>query len=303
MNGSPTSAPKIYSLLSIGNRGVGKTVFLAGAYAELHQKQHLSPSQKLWLECAEADAHIAIENILDYVSRTGNYPPATLKISNFDFNLQQRRFGKIATLCQFRWWDTPGESCNIYNPGFLTMMLNCDACCLFIDGEELAKGTDESEVMSKNLHPIESIAEIVSQNNLNYPLALILTKCDRLDRSDPSWGILERRVQSLTSALDTLKVNYKTFYSNIPLVTLSWGTTLQATEAKDSLLWLVDRVTRKARQSADNSISSKLLNLPPLLRNSAILIALGLILVAIGAIATFVGTPEPPKPILREQNK
>ena len=39
MNLQSKSHPSTYNLLSIGQRGVGKTVFLAGSYAELHQSR------------------------------------------------------------------------------------------------------------------------------------------------------------------------------------------------------------------------------------------------------------------------
>jgi predicted AAA+ superfamily ATPase len=72
-----TSQPKqsIYSFLSIGQRGVGKTVFLAACYLESHQDTE--QQRLLWFDCEDRDARRTIDNLLLYVAITGEYPPAT----------------------------------------------------------------------------------------------------------------------------------------------------------------------------------------------------------------------------------
>ncbi|NJM88527.1 MAG: hypothetical protein HC847_16515 [Hydrococcus sp. RU_2_2] len=121
-NSSTKTVPRIYSLLSIGQRGVGKTVFLVGSCIELYTNQYQDNGQQLWFDCEDAEAQQILENILRQVSQTGEYPAATMKISNFDFTLKMRNIWGTKTLCQFRWWDPPGESCQIYNPAFLMMV-------------------------------------------------------------------------------------------------------------------------------------------------------------------------------------
>jgi hypothetical protein len=102
-----------------------------------------------------------------------------MKLTNFEFSLKQNSLGKTQTLCHFRWWDTPGESCKLYNPAFQLMVLQSDGCCVFIDAQALVSNPN-SDGLEDILQPVKSIAELVYQNGLRHPFALILTKFDLL---------------------------------------------------------------------------------------------------------------------------
>jgi len=54
---------------------VGKTVFLAGSYAELHSPTQTDGAQRLWFDCQDSQAQENIEDILNYIGETGEYPP------------------------------------------------------------------------------------------------------------------------------------------------------------------------------------------------------------------------------------
>ena len=47
------NSTKKFNLLSIGHRGVGKTVFIAGSYAELHSDIQIGQPQQLWFDCQD----------------------------------------------------------------------------------------------------------------------------------------------------------------------------------------------------------------------------------------------------------
>lgn len=64
-------ALKTYSLLSIGERGAGKTVFLAGSYAQFQAEAENNPLMPLCLECEDQETQETINNVLSYIARTG----------------------------------------------------------------------------------------------------------------------------------------------------------------------------------------------------------------------------------------
>lgn len=76
----PETTIPTFNLLSIGQRGAGKTVFLAGSYAELHpySNQYIKPQEKLWFDCQNSQVQENIDKILSYVAQVGMYPPSTL---------------------------------------------------------------------------------------------------------------------------------------------------------------------------------------------------------------------------------
>jgi len=67
---------------------VGKTVFLAGSYAELHSPTQTDGAQ-LWFDCQDSQAQENIEDILNYIGETGEYPPPTMKVTNFNLSLKR----------------------------------------------------------------------------------------------------------------------------------------------------------------------------------------------------------------------
>lgn len=97
---------KPFNLLSIGQRGVGKTVFLVGSYAELQANYLTAHPQKLWFDCQTNQVQENIEKILNYIVQTNQYPPPTMKIVNFSFSLKRQRLWGEQTLCNFTWNST-----------------------------------------------------------------------------------------------------------------------------------------------------------------------------------------------------
>jgi GTPase SAR1 family protein len=294
-----TNSKKIYSLLSIGQRGVGKTVFLAGSYAELHPDNQNNNPQQLWFDCQDSDTQKTLENVLSYVARSGEYPPATMKLTNFELSLKQNSQGKTETLCHLRWWDTPGESCKLYNPAFQLMVLQSDGCCVFIDAHALVSNPN-TDGLEDILQPVKSIAELVYQNGLKHPFALILTKFDLLASEPQIVQLLDERLQPLTSFLDEMKVNYKKFYSEIPIVSSPEGnSTIKPTQASVPVLWLVSEFTKAIAPGSTESISSSenlassttqktpAINLSPVTKKYILLLTLVLVIGSVGAFITF----------------
>ena len=202
---------KTYSLLSIGQRGVGKTVFLAGSFADLHSDQ--VASQQLWFDCQDSQTLNSIETLLDYITRTGKYPPPTMKITNFNFSLKQRNQEGEKTLCHFRWWDVPGESCNFDDPSFRELVFNSNGCCLFIDAEALVHKPEYRQKLDLMMQQVIPIVTLVHLNKLKYAFALLLTKCDLLKDDSATRHSLQENLKPITTGLDTLEINYQTFLS------------------------------------------------------------------------------------------
>ncbi|MGH2415938.1 MAG: tetratricopeptide repeat protein, partial [Microcystaceae cyanobacterium] len=197
--------PPVFNLLSIGQRGVGKTVFLAGSYAELQDKSRTNQSESLWFECQDKQDKENLNGILNYVARTGEYPPPTLKITDFNFELKQRSRGREKTLCLFRWWDIPGEYCDFSQPDFQKMVLNSHSCCVFINAYQLVNDANYPSTLERMVKQIASIATLVAPHLLNYRFALIFTQCDRLDSSPISRLQIEQNLQHLIASLEMAK--------------------------------------------------------------------------------------------------
>jgi hypothetical protein len=249
---STKSFPKTYSLLSIGQRGVGKTVFLIASCLELYTHQYEEKGQQRWFDCEDGEVQQMLENILRQVAQTGQYPPATMKITNFDFTLKLRNLWGTKTLCEFRWWDPPGESCQIYNPAFLMMVLNSDGYCAFIDANTIVKGGNDPEAIAQAFETVKSMAEVIHSNNIRNPLAIVLTKCDLVQNNASDWQILERNIQPLKNLLDKLQVNYQIFCSAIPVVDNNGISMLRTAEAANPVLWLVSKLRNADDFTIDN---------------------------------------------------
>ena len=232
---------KTYSLLSIGQRGVGKTVFLAGSFADLHSE--VAPGQ-LWFDCQDSQTLKSIETLLNYITRTGKYPPPTMKITNFNFSLKQRHQEGEQTLCHFRWYDVPGETCNFDDPSFRELVFNSNGCCLFIDAEALIHKPEYRQKLDTMMQQVIPIVTLVHLNKLKYAFALLLTKCDLLEDSSATRHSLEEHLKPITTGLDTLEINYQTFYLKIPIVKSDRASTLQSTGTAQALLWLVNELEK-----------------------------------------------------------
>ena len=247
--------PNTFNVLSIGQRGVGKTVFIAGSYAELHSGSQPDHPQQLWFDCQDSQAQENIEKILNYVAQTGQYLPLTIKITNFNFSLKYHSSWGIQTLCHFRWWDIPGEICDIHNRTFQTMVSNSHGCCVFIDAYALVHKPTYSEVLKRIIiDQVMPIANLVHLNRSKYAFALILTKCDLLQPGLVSHQQLKDGLQPLLSRLDTVRATYKTFYSSIPIVRTEGASTLKAKGVASSLLWLVWELSKVRSSSPTNRL-------------------------------------------------
>lgn len=233
-----SSAPT-YNLLSIGHRGVGKTVFLAGSYAELHADYQTQHKHNMWFDCIDPQVQENLNSILSYISSTGHYPPATMKITNFRFNLNRRSWWGTETVCNFSWSDIPGEICTIHNSDFRAMVSNSDGCCVFIDAYALvSKGKAYIELLEEIIKQVMAIASVAYLHDRHYPFVLIMTKCDLL-KSDRLAKDLQHLLQPLTTRLDAVKAEYQIFYSLIPILSTRNGASLAPKGAAAPILSLV----------------------------------------------------------------
>lgn len=258
MNLLSTTTSKKFSLLTFGRRGVGKTIFLVGSYAELHSysthSQQDNPHQ-LWFDCQDSEVQAKVENILRYITYEGIYPPPTMKITTFDFSMKRQSRRGIETLAHFRWWDIPGEYCDFANTNFRTMVLNSNGCCVFIDAFELVHNHTYLQELEKDVFPqVKTLASLVSLNYVKYRFAVILTKCDLLKLDLITNQRLEEGLQSLTNHFDAAKVNYKTFYSRIPIFSLPGVTIIRPKGAAAPLLWLVEELSKVHNPGLMNNI-------------------------------------------------
>jgi tetratricopeptide (TPR) repeat protein len=254
---------KTFNILSIGQRGVGKTVFLMGTYAEL-QAHHLTQHpQKLWFDCQNEQVEENIEKIFHYVVQTNQYPPPTMKIMNFSFSLKQQGWLGEQTLCHFRWNDIPGEICDVHNLDFRNMVLSSHGCCVFIDAYALRHSDNYLQVLDNIFEQVMALTSLVYLNGLKYPLALILTKSDLIEPSSLSQQIINNKLQPLTSHLDAVKSDYQIFHSSIPLTQKNGTATLEAKGAAVSLLWLVWQLNKIHNPGLDNQMLSLLNRILP----------------------------------------
>jgi tetratricopeptide (TPR) repeat protein len=245
MNLSPGVTPKTFNLLSIGQRAVGKTVFLAGSYAELHSYHQPGLPQRLWFDCQDSQVQEKIERILNYMTQTSQYPPPTMRITDFNFSLKRHDLWGTQTLCNFSWWDIPGESCNADNPDFRRIVSNSHGCCVFIDAFKLVNDRAYVQALEEDIIlQVRVLADLVSLNGLKYAFALILTKYDQLKPNPLNQQQITEGLRSLTTHLDTLKVNYQTFYSAISIVLTKGASTLEVEGAAAAFLWLVSELSQ-----------------------------------------------------------
>jgi tetratricopeptide (TPR) repeat protein len=254
---SRTELP-IFSLLSIGQRGVGKTVFMAGCYAELLSQKQQNPSQVLWLECQNNQDRDNLEGILNYVAQTGQYPPPTMKITDFNFSLKQRSSWGIKPLCHFRWWDIPGEYCNFEQPEFQTMVLNSHSCCVFINAHRLVNDPDYLDSLAGIVKQVMAIASLIDQSVLKYAFALICTQCDQLVPSPISRLQIEENLQPLIAPLKAANAKYQRFYSAIPIANEKGKFSLKATGASVPFLWLVSELKKNYLSQSGQTLGTAL---------------------------------------------
>ncbi|MGF1604058.1 MAG: tetratricopeptide repeat protein [Thermosynechococcaceae cyanobacterium] len=255
-----------FNLLSIGHRGVGKTVFLAGSYAELQAGKQVE-TQEVWFEGANDQAQQTIEKLLAYMIQTGQYPPATMKITDFTFQAKAKGRRQDKTLCEFQWSDIPGEICSLDNPDFESMLLNSHGCCVFIDAGALVKDETYLTQLEDTIKQVEVISALAAQSGLKYIFALILTKCDVLETGPSKLIKIEQKLRSLTTRLDAAHTVYRRFYSSIPIIPTGNISIVKAEGASVPILWLVSELGKaykaKSPQNLGNSFEQTLSNAQP----------------------------------------
>lgn len=254
---------KTFNLLSIGQRGVGKTVFIVGSYAELQANNLTARPQKLWFDCQTDQVQENIEKILNYIVQTKQYPPPTMKIVNFKFSLKRQSLWGEQTLCNFSWNDIPGEICDIHNLEFRNMVFNSQGCCVFIDAYALRHSDAYLQVLDDIFEQVMALTSLVYLNGLDYPLALIFTKSDLLEPSSVNQQIITKKLQPLTTHLNAIKANYQIFNSFIPLTQNNDMATLQAKGAAVALLWVVWELNKVHNPGLDHQILNLLNRILP----------------------------------------
>ncbi|MFQ4168366.1 tetratricopeptide repeat protein [Scytonema millei] len=258
MNQQSSSATKTLNLLSIGQRGVGKTVFLAGSYIELHAGFTTERPQKLWFDSHNGQEQEKVEKILNYITQTGQYPPPTMKIADFNFSLKRHGWWKTKTLCDFSWWDLPGESCDFNHPKYQKLVLSSHGCCAFVNAEALVNDSTYLPQLTQTIDRVAAIASLVNQHNIKYAIALIFTKCDLLAPEPLSLLQIEEKIQPFLSRLDAANANYQKFYSSIPLVTFAGVPQLKPTGAATPILWIVSELKQLHQKQPKQDLGSGL---------------------------------------------
>jgi GTPase SAR1 family protein len=224
------------TFLSAGQRGAGKTVFLA-SHAMEQQELHSGTRQGAWM-CRDLESQANLNKIRDFVARTGFYPPATFKISNFDLKWLSEATGQQQVdLC---WWDLPGETCQLYNPAFLTLVTQVNGIAIFLDAEQIFKMADDAAAIDKTWATELGLLEVLQLNQLSIPIALVVTKGDLLN-SDAKKQRLHRGIDYLRRKIDEMGINYRFFYSQIPIVRERDTFRLKPTIAESPLSWLAEQ--------------------------------------------------------------
>jgi hypothetical protein len=238
---------KTFNLISLGHRGVGKTVFLAANCAEILRTNPEKGGQSLWFECQDAELQEKIEKLVDYTIRTGKYPPPTFKIDDFRFNFKRKTFAGDQILCDFNWFDIPGEWCNIHNPEFQSVLLSSHGCCVFIDSYALLHQESYLPTLEQMVTQLEAIVTMVNQyshNRFKYPFSLICTKCDLIEQVPIRFLQLEEKLRLVTKRLDLAKAHYRRFYVAVPILNDGNGGIVQVKGTTVPLLWLMSELTK-----------------------------------------------------------
>jgi hypothetical protein len=238
-----------FEVLSIGQRGVGKTIFLAGSYAELHSDSPQAGRFPLWFDCSDGRSQQDLDNVLQYVEHKGKYPPATMRVTSFDFDLKQKALLRPATLCHFRMRDLPGEMCHLADLDFRNLVLNSHGCCICIDGPALLHSDAYTEAIKDIFNQVLLIASLTCCNRLEYPFAVVATKCDLLTDGEgeapPALREqLLKKLEPLTVHLQTFEAKYAVFTSAIPIVHDGSVPRLKPVGSAAPLLWLVQELNR-----------------------------------------------------------
>jgi hypothetical protein len=238
------SSAKRFRVLVMGQRSAGKTVFLAGSYAALRDLSQRDRGP-LWFDCQTDQAKANIEAILKYVARSGEYPPATMTIREFDFSLKRRFLLGSQTLCHFSWHDIPGEICTAENDSFREIVLSSHSCCFFIDGYSLVNEDGYMDRLNELIDQVMIIATLAYLSKRNYSFALVVTKTDLIesDADGTDWRKqFEESLQPLCGALEDGKAKYKVFYSAVLIASGTGSKTLKTNGGAAPILWLINEL-------------------------------------------------------------
>jgi hypothetical protein len=235
--------PPTFNLLGIGHRGVGKSVFLAGCYAQLHMSR-LTQSKGKWFEPADTQSRRILQDMLGYMKSSGQYPSATMKITDLAFKVKSRELQGDFTLCEFRWADIPGEICHLDNPDFKALMLNSHGCCVFMDAAALVRDADYWARIEETINQIEVISALANQHNVSYFFSLILTKCDQITADEDQLAKIEQKWESLNNRLVAAKTVYRRFNTFIIPVPTGKTIAIKTEGTAAPILWLVSELSK-----------------------------------------------------------
>ncbi|MDZ4877816.1 MAG: hypothetical protein CLLPBCKN_007251 [Chroococcidiopsis cubana SAG 39.79] len=210
---TPTKKTNCYRILSLGQRGVGKTVFLAGAYLDLRDSV-----EEIKVDSLDSVTEQNVLKLLGHIRETGDYPPPSVKISNFNFALKMSVNQRKKVLYNFSWSDVPGEICEPDNEHFQELVLNSHGCCAFFDALALVTESNYTDRVRSIMKQLLAIASLTAKNGIFYPISLVFTKCDLLGTPPTNILRLEQHLGAITDPLDTTGVIYKTFYSAVQIV-------------------------------------------------------------------------------------
>ena len=162
------------------------------------------------------------------------------KVETTDFSLEKKSGDQSDKIATIRWWDIPGESCQIYNLAFVNMALQANACLLFLEAASLLNDSDKH---NNYLRIFQTLIEIINHNKTRFNLGIIISKCDLVVSDQKCWQNLQLKVKELEQKLREQKVNHRFFYSTV-LIDSQQGT-LQANQALDSLSWLLSQIDQQ----------------------------------------------------------
>jgi len=226
----------------IGQRGVGKTVFLATMSSQYDDLTEYG------LCSADVQTENQVQQILTFMRNNGSYPPATNRSIPFTFDLYPKGSSSSRKpLCTFRWEDIPGEICQLWDEGFNHSTANSSGCLIFVDANALMTNPDYTENLDQLTDLVLPLVNIVALNGITYPVAIVLTKCDMLGTLTPQLsGILQERLEPIIRGLKRFKIAHKVFHSSLSLTRpgSSGSYTLTVGNTESPLLWLIDEIQR-----------------------------------------------------------
>jgi hypothetical protein len=170
---------KQFKWLAIGERGVGKTTFLLSCWCQLHSDS--ARLKRCFLD-AKGITRDKFERAMNYIRQTGDYPTATMRFDQLNFDVKQRQWwGGEKTVGQIDWIDSPGEQCQQKFPNFLEEVFSSNAFFVFINIEKalLALNTSKTIELEKVFAPVLKLAEALKDSSPK-PIAVIFTRVDRL---------------------------------------------------------------------------------------------------------------------------